>query len=335
MKLENGYDHIAVGHNSDDSIETFFINLSRNSGIHGLTGIKSRFRDVIRPLLFATRQEIEAFAKINQISYREDSSNKETKYLRNKIRHQIIPEFEKVNPSFRDSMQEVIFRFRDLEKQLTDMTSYYQNLAMTIADEKVRIDITKFPSEDIMNIVLFEMVKDYGFNGDQVKSMIESVHGESGKQFFSDSFRLIKDRNEFIITKREKVSDSVYTIEKGVSHIDIPVELSFEMLLKPDSFKILTHLNMAFLDCDKLIFPLKLRKWVKGDRFVPFGMTHFKKLSDFFIDNKLSLVEKESVWLIESGNEIVWIINHRIDNRYRITEETRNIYKIVFVVKNY
>ncbi len=332
IKLENGYDHIAVGHNSDDSIETFFINLSRNAGIHGLTGIKPRFKDVIRPLLFATKQEITAFAKSNHIGYREDSSNKETKYLRNRIRHQIIPEFEKVNPSFRDNMLEVIFRFRDLEKQLTDMTAYYQNMAMTIADEKVRIDFTKFPSSDIMNIVLFEMVKDYGFNGDQVKSMIESVHGESGKQFFSGSFRLVKDRNEFIITRREEISDNVYTIEKGVSHLDIPVNLSFEMFPKSETFKILTHSNMAFLDYDKLIFPLKLRRWNKGDRFIPFGMIHLKKLSDFFTDNKLSLVEKESVWLIESGNDIVWIINHRIDNRYRITEETQKIYKIVFAV---
>ena len=331
IRLENEYDHIAVGHNSDDSIETFFINLSRNSGIHGLTGIKPRFKDVIRPILFAAREEIAAFAKCNHIGYREDSSNKETKYLRNRIRHQIIPEFEKVNPSFRDNMLEAILRFRDLEKQLTDMTAYYQNVAMTIADEKVKIDFRKFPSEDIMNIVLFEMVKDYGFNGDQVRSMIETVHGESGKQFFSDSFRLVKDRNEFIITRREKTSDNVYLIEKGVSYIDIPVNLSFKLIPKSESFKIQTHSNMAFLDYDRLIFPLELRKWNKGDRFIPFGMTHFKKLSDFFTDNKLSLIEKESVWLVVSGNDIVWIINHRIDNRYRITEETQKIFILAFM----
>ncbi|HJX71370.1 MAG TPA: tRNA lysidine(34) synthetase TilS, partial [Bacteroidales bacterium] len=320
VKQEFGYHHIAVGHNSDDSIETFFINLMRNSGIHGLTGIKPIFKDVIRPLLFASRQEIAAYAGTNHISYREDSSNRETKYLRNKIRHQIIPEFEKLNPSFRNNMQEVILRLRDLEKQLSDMTCHYQNIAMTIADEQVKIDFTKFPSVDIMQVVLYEMVKDYGFNGDQVKSMVEATRGESGKQFFSDSYRLLKDRTEFIITRRTETTDTEFTIEKGVSHISIPVELSFEVLLKTDSLKISSQPDTAFLDYDRLAFPLKLRKWQKGDRFMPFGMNQFKKLSDFFTDNRLSLVEKESVWLVESGGDIVWVINHRTDNRYRITD---------------
>jgi tRNA(Ile)-lysidine synthase len=329
VKHENGYDHIAVGHNSDDSIETFFINLTRNSGIHGLTGIKPRFKNIIRPLLFASRKEIEEYANSHHISYREDSSNKETKYLRNKIRHLVIPEFEKVNPSFRNNILEAIFRFKDLEKQLADMTAHYQNMAMTIADEKVKIDFTKFPSTEIMNIVLYEMVKGYGFNGDQVKSMIESIHGESGKQFFSGSYRLIKDRNEFIITRREEAADTLFSVEKGTTHINLPVQLSFEVQPKPDSLKIPSVSNMAFLDYDKLVFPLKLRKWRQGDRFVPFGMSQFKKLSDFFTDNKLSLDEKESVWLVESLDDIVWIVNHRIDNRYRITEETRNVFKMV------
>jgi tRNA(Ile)-lysidine synthase len=331
QQIRKGYDyhHVAVGHNSDDSIETFFINLTRNSGIHGLTGIRPRFRDIIRPLLFASRQEIEAYAWSNHIGYREDSSNRETKYLRNKIRHQIIPEFEKVNPSLRNNIEDLTHKLRILEKQLVQITGHYQHIAVSIADEQVKIDITKLPSAEIMQIVLFEMVKDYGFNGDQVKSMVEAAQGESGRQFFSGNYRLVKDRNEFIITRRKKTEENEYTVEKGVSHISIPVALLFETFPKTGSLEIPEKADTALLDYDKLIFPLKLRKWQKGDRFMPFGMDHFKKLSDFFTDNRLSLIEKEAVWLIESGDDIVWIINHRIDNRYRITEETKNIFKMV------
>ncbi|MBN2215506.1 MAG: tRNA lysidine(34) synthetase TilS [Bacteroidales bacterium] len=335
IKKEHNYHCIAVGHNNDDSIETFFINLTRNSGIHGLTGIKPKFRDIIRPLLFASRQEIAAFAKSNHIDFREDSSNIETKYLRNKIRHQIIPEFEKVNPSFKSNIQEVVLRLRDLEKQLADLTCHYQNTAVTIADEQIRIDFTRFPSDEIMQIVLFEMVKDYGFNGDQVKSMIEAIHSQPGKQFFSDSFKLVKDRNEFIITRKREETENQYIIEKQVSHINIPVELSFEVFPGNDSVKISPEPDIAFLDYDKIAFPLKLRKWQKGDRFMPFGMKHFKKLSDFFTDNRLSLAEKEAVWLVVSGGDIIWIINYRIDNRYRITDETKNIYKITYKKAKY
>ena len=330
IRKEYGYHHIAVGHNSDDSIETFFINLTRNSGIHGLTGIKPRINDIIRPLLFASRQEIEAYAGSNHISYREDSSNKETKYLRNKIRHQIIPEFEKVNPSFRNNIQDVTRRLGDLEKQLVHLTRHYQHIAMTIADEQVKIDITKLPSAEIMQIVLFEMVKDYGFNGDQVKSMVGAAQGESGRQFFSGNYRIVKDRNEFIITRRKETEDNEYTVEEGVSRISIPVTLSFEVFPKTGPLEIQGQADTALLDYDKLIFPLKLRKWQQGDRFMPFGMNHFKKLSDFFTDNRLSLVEKEAVWLVESGGDIVWIINQRIDNRYRITEKTQKILKMVY-----
>ncbi len=330
IQKEYGYQYIAVGHNSDDSIETFFINLTRNSGIHGLTGIKPRFRDIIRPLLFASRQEIEAYAESNHISYREDSSNRETKYLRNKIRHQIIPEFEKMNPSFRNSIQDVTRRLGDLEKQLAEITRHYQHIAVSIADEQLKIDITKLPSAEIMQIVLFEMVKDYGFNGDQVESMVEAAQGEPGKQFFSDNFRLVKDRKEFIITRRKETEDNEYTIEKGVSRISIPVALSFEIIAGTGSTEIPIQADTALVDYDKLNFPLKLRKWQKGDRFMPFGMNHFKKLSDFFTDKKLSLVMKEAIWLIESGGDIVWIINHRIDNRYRITEKTHKILKMVY-----
>jgi tRNA(Ile)-lysidine synthase len=257
--------------------------------------------------------------------------DRETKYIRNKIRHLIIPEFEKVNPSFRNNIHEVTLRLRDLEKQLIDLTAHYQNIAMTIADEQVRIDFTKFPSPEIMQIILLEMVRDYGFNSDQVKSMVESAQGESGRQFFSDSYRLVKDRNEFIITKREKTAKDEFMVEKGVSNISVPVMLSLEVLAKNGSLEISSQPATAYVDYDRLAFPLKLRKWQKGDRFMPFGMNHFKKLSDFFTDSRMSLVEKESVWLVVSGEDIVWIVNHRIDNRYRITEETQHVLKMVYM----
>lgn len=328
IMLENGYDHIAVGHNSDDAVETFFINLIRNSGIHGLSGIKPKNRKIIRPLLFASRKEITAYAKTQLIDFREDSSNRDTKYLRNKIRHKIIPAFEKLNPSFIKNMHEVMSRLGDLEVILADLTQYYKHKAFNKTANQVRIDFNKFPSQETMRFILYEMLKEFGFNGEQVNDIVDSVHGESGKQFFSDSFRLVKDREEFIIKEKTVAADTEYELEAGISKVTVPIKLIFKILPVGDYESFRSESDTALLDLDKLTFPLKLRKWKKGDRFMPFGMQNYRKLSDYFIDNKLSLIDKSAIWLLESDKNIVWVVNHRIDNRYRITEDTRRILRI-------
>lgn len=325
IKDEHGYQYISVGHNSDDSVETFFINLTRNSGIHGLTGIKPKHSNIVRPLLFASRNDITEFAQGNNIQYREDSSNAETKYLRNKLRHKIIPEIEKINPAFKENIQEVIERMREAEQLLSEVVKQYRNQALTKDGNRIIIDYNKLPDSDSSGTILFELLRDYGFNGDQVKTISRSVNSESGRQFFSKSYRLLKDRDCFIITELIDIPDIEYFIDNTDSGIDVPIMLTLKTILNAKSFKIPRQSHVAALDMDKLIFPLKLRKWRKGDRFMPFGMENFKKLSDFFIDNKISLDQKKSVWIIESGGDIVWIVNQRTDNRFRIQSSTKNI----------
>ncbi len=331
IQNENGYQYIGVGHNSDDSIETFFINLTRNAGIHGLTGIKPKQNNIIRPLLFASRNEIADYAQTNNIPYREDSSNAETKYLRNKLRLNIIPEIEKLNPAFKDNMHDVLARMRDAEHLLDEIVDQYRKELLKKDGNKILIDYQKLPATDASGTILYELLREYGFNGDQVKSIAGSVNSESGKLFYSKSHRLIKDREFFIITGIKADDTAEIYINNSDSTIDYPIGLNLKVYPNSSDFNIPQQSTIAAIDRDKLIFPLVLRKWRQGDRFMPFGMEHFKKLSDFFIDLKLSVADKESLWIIESDGKIVWIVGKRIDNQYRILPETKNILLIEYI----
>lgn len=319
------FDFIAVAHNRDDSLETFFINLGRGSGIAGLTGIRPVTCNIIRPLLFATRAEIEAFSKENNISFREDSSNTSDKYLRNYIRHNIIPGFEEVFPRFRESMAQ------NLEK-LNDAYLLYQNQLQFVISEVVRnegelsyIDIPKLLKTMTPKTILFEILKNYGFSSATVEEIFLVVNATPGKQFKSSSHKVIKDRDCYIISKiNQESTDRIY-IEEGTSELHQPISLTFEILDKAIEFRIEKNPFMAYLDYDKLEFPLLLRKWHPGDYFMPLGMTGLKKLSDFFIDQKLSLIEKENIWLLTSGEHIAWIVGKRIDDRFKVMENSTRI----------
>ncbi|MBN2610603.1 MAG: tRNA lysidine(34) synthetase TilS [Bacteroidales bacterium] len=325
--LENGFDCITVGHNSDDSIETFFINLTRNAGIHGLTGIKPKNNLIVRPLLFASRREISAFAQDNNILFREDSSNAETKYLRNKIRHNIIPELEKINPSFRENIHEVIEKIKEAEKLLNEVTGQYRKSIVVHSDDRIYINFREFPGTDIARTVLFELLKDYGFNGSQVKEIADSLQKQPGSRFYSPTHWLVKDRDHLIITPiKPNTAEEVY-IGPDSGQIESPIKLTFRMA-QNENFVIPREKNTVAIDADRLTFPLKLRRWKPGDRFMPFGMEHYKKLSDFFVDNKLSLADKELVWVIESDGKIVWVVNYRTDNRFRVKPSTKSIFLI-------
>ncbi|MFO7655878.1 MAG: tRNA lysidine(34) synthetase TilS [Bacteroidales bacterium] len=324
--LENRYDYIAVGHNSDDSIETFFINLTRNAGIHGLTGIKPKNNRIVRPLMFASRKEITVYAQNNDVLFREDSSNSETKYLRNKLRNNVIPEIEKINPAFRQNIHEVIEKMKEAEKLLDEVTEQYRKDLVTHSGEKICINFRKLPGTEIARTILFELLKVYGFNGSQAAEIAVSLNNQPGSQFFSPTHWLVKDRDHLIISVIKPITLQEVFIGPGPGDICSPIKLSFRVVKKPDDFVIPRRKNSVALDADKLVFPLKLRRWEKGDRFMPFGMYHFKKLSDFFVDNKLSLADKEQVWVIESDEEIVWIVNYRPDNRFRIQPSTKNIF---------
>ena len=317
------FDCIAVAHHLDDQAETFFLNLARGTGISGLTGMKAINGKVIRPLLFATRKEIVAYATANKLEYREDSSNLQTDFQRNKIRHLILPLMEELNSSFRDGLQKTMDHLRDT------CSVYYQ--AIEQAKERViirkstgtiELSIPELRCLEPLSAYLFEILKPFHFNGDVVDEMVKSLDGQPGKQFFSATHRAIIDRDVILIRRLKAFSSKRFYIDGSCNHLEFPVKLNITAQFRERSLNLNTTSDTALVDSAKLQFPLILRKWQKGDYFQPLGMKGMKKLSDFFVDEKFSLEDKENAWLITNGEEVVWIVGIRLDDRYKITEAT-------------
>ena len=328
IRREQSFDLIATAHNQDDVLETFFINLSRGSGIRGLTGIKVLSGRIIRPLLFAPRSMIEAYAKENSIAFREDSTNASDKYLRNKIRHKILPVFDEINPSFRPVLMETIQKLRDAEAIYSDEINLRRNEILKSKDDIVSISLDKLKPLLQRKTYLFEFLSEFHFTPKQISDIDESVDAASGKQFFSTTHRLVKDRSEMIITPIEDEIYRKFYIPEGTDRIFEPFHLEIIVIEKTPGFHIPSEPNIACLDYDLLTFPLLVRKWQRGDWFHPLGMKHRKKLSDFLVDQKISIVEKENQWLLLSNEDIVWVINQRIDERYKIGARTKQILMI-------
>lgn len=328
IRREQSFNLIATAHNQDDVLETFFINLSRGSGIRGLTGIKVSSGRIIRPMLFAPRSMIASYSEENAISYREDSSNASDKYIRNKIRHKILPSFEEINPSFRPVLMETIQKLRDAESIYTDEINLRRNEIVTEKDEIITISLDRLRDLPQRKTYLFEFLSDYHFTPKQIADIDESVNAASGKQFFSTTHRLVKDRSKMIITPIGDEEYRKFYIPEGTGQVFEPVHLEFIVIDNTPGFHIPSEPYVACLDYDLLSFPLLVRKWQSGDYFRPLGMKHRKKLSDFLVDQKISIVDKENLWLLLNNEDIVWVINQRIDERYKITPGTKQILMI-------
>ncbi len=329
---KEGYDRLALAHNKNDLVETLLINLARGTGIRGLSGIKPGKDRLIRPLLFATRREILEYADHHHIKWREDSSNLTTKYTRNKIRHKIIPLFEEINPDFIHSVADTARRLAGAEEIFFRYMDDARETFMMRVGEKRVIPIHKLKRSPAGEAILYELLKPMNFTGGTVHEIMESLDNPPGKQFFSSSHRLIKDRDSLIITPLPRNEpEKRYYIEKTQTQVTDPVILHIKRFTRPEGFIIPDTRNIAVLDEDRITWPLILRHWKKGDYFIPLGMKGIKKLSDFFIDRKLSLDEKENIWLLTEGDQIVWILGMRIDERYKITEKTKNILQIEWI----
>jgi tRNA(Ile)-lysidine synthase len=324
-----GFTCLCTAHHLDDSIETFFINLLRGTGIAGLHGIKVKNDKIVRPLLFATREEILSYAKQNNISYVEDSTNSETKFTRNKIRHNLFPVLREINPNFEFALKkdieylndtEFIFR-REIEKTKKEIIETEQ--------EVIKINISKLKQLNPMKIYLYEILSEYGFNETNINDILSCLDEISGKQFFSKTHRLVKDRQYiFIDVIKNNTTNDFFLIDNCQSSLIHPLKMQIELLRDLKFINISKDKNIAMLDADLLKFPLILRKWRQGDSFVPFGMKKEKKLSDYFTSNKYSLLDKENQWILCSEEKIVWLVAERIDDRFRISNKTKNILKI-------
>lgn len=323
------YKYIATAHHTDDAIETFFINLIRGTGIAGLHGIVPKQGNIIRPLLFASKNKIEEYATTNKLKYREDSSNASDKYVRNKIRHHLIPLLKEINPAVENAINATIERLSEVEIIYKNEIEKQRTQLLKNENKTYSISIKELKMLNVMPTYLYEFLKPFNFNADTVKEISTALDGESGKQFLSPTHRLVKDRETLIIEEYVGlgVKDLRIKIKIERNKKKLVVEnLHFTFKIQNTKYIIPKSKTTACLDYDKLQFPLEIRKWQQGDTFYPLNMKGKKKLSDFFIDNKLPLNRKENVWLLTSAGKIVWVIGMRIDNRFKVTDQTTKIY---------
>ncbi|WP_010664358.1 tRNA lysidine(34) synthetase TilS [Marinilabilia salmonicolor] len=325
---ENGFSQLATGHHGDDMIETFFLNLARGTGVRGLRGMREYRGVLLRPLLAFRREEIEVWCCRNEIPFRTDSSNLDTAYQRNYIRHNILPEMEQLNPSFFSTMQRNFKNIDDVWQVFMDRVEELKQQILAHEGEHMLIPIRLISEHPQREVVLFEILRPYGFKGATISEIIESFDGIPGKQFFSQNYRLVRDRYNLILLPRETGEEEMFYIENGLTEVAGPLKMSIKQYEANKDFKFSRDPRCIHLDADCIDFPLKVRHWQQGDLFRPLGMEKFKKLSDFFVDEKLSRVEKDKVWLLLSGDDIVWVAGHRIDDRFKVTNTTKNILEI-------
>lgn len=323
---ENNYEFYATAHHLDDSIETYLINQIRGTGLAGLHGILPKQGKLIHPLLFCHRDQITDFAKSHHIKWREDKSNSENKYLRNKVRNQLMPLLREMNPNIKSILETNIERLKASEEIYQLKTEEIKNKIISKTDKILTIDLGQlfqFPQKEL---VLYELINQFGFNYTQVSQILEITETESGAYVESETHTLLKNRGELLLSEKNQSHSDFFQIDEHTDLIHQPIKLKIE---RKEKFKIHKDEQTGQFDLNKLKFPLILRKWETGDYFQPLGMKGKKKLlSDYFVDEKMSILEKDQTWLLISGEEIVWVIGKRIDERFKISQKTSQILEI-------
>ena len=319
-----GFDYVLTAHHLDDNVETFLINFTRGTGLEGLTGIPAQNGNIIRPLLPFSREEIENYAQANQIQWREDSSNASDKYFRNKLRHNIVPTLKELNTGFLDSFQNTLHHLQQSESLVNDASKLVFEKVVEEKENQLEIHLKPLLEFQNYKAYLYQWLKAFGFSA--WNDIYDLVEAQSGKQVFSETHILLKDREKLILSERNEINKSeVFIIESIESKVNIPLKLRFCKAV--NIFE--TVSNCIFVDESKIKFPLTIRKWQEGDYFYPSGMNGKKKLSKYFKDEKYSLLDKENQWLLCSEDQIIWVIGKRADNRFINRETTQNSIKIV------
>ena len=326
-----GYTAVAIAHHADDSIETFFINLLRGTGLRGLTGISTQVGRIIRPLMFASRKEILEYAVANRIPFREDSSNRSTKYLRNKIRLGLIPRIREINPKFTDLMRRNIERLTDTQLFIEAAVAHMREEVVTQADGIATIHVERIEAAYPRNFAVYELLSSqYGFKGDVCDALCRALsEAATGRRFYAREYVATVDRGRILVERIAPGDACEVTVEQGTQRSYCGnMVLYFEACDIDDIRAYDVPEQVALLDADLLRYPLRLRRWREGDTFIPFGMEGRKKVSDYLIDRKVSLPEKQRQFVLLSGDEIVWLVGRRIDDRYRLTDRTENVLRI-------
>ncbi|MFA8435189.1 MAG: tRNA lysidine(34) synthetase TilS [Marinifilaceae bacterium] len=331
LRMEQHCHYIAVAHHSDDVAETLLINLCRGTGIRGLTGIKAKAGKVVRPLLNFSRPQLEEYSRTHDLVYREDSTNAELDFVRNKIRNQVLPVLEEINPGIRQTMMENIRHFKEVEQIYLESVSKQKDDLVTAEGEQLKISISKLKALSAPATYLYEILSPYNFPSKDVRNIAKALDAISGKVFYSSSHRLIRDREFLLLQPLKNIEDREFLIRESDFELLEPIKFRIERFEKSSDFSFSRDKNICCLDAEKLQFPLILRKWKQGDSFQPIGMKGRKKISDFFIDQKFSLEQKENTWLLVSGEDIVWVVGHRMDDRYKITPQAQRICMIEWI----
>lgn len=324
LSAQLNFDTILTAHHADDNLETFLINFTRGTGLEGLTGIPEVNGKFVRPLLPFSREAIEAYAKENNIKWRDDSSNASTKYLRNKLRHDVIPILKQINPSLLQSFKNTINNLQDARDIVDDrIESLFKEGILKITPNGYKLSIFEIKKFKNIKAYLYRFFNAYGFN--EWDDILNLLDAQSGKQVFSEKWRLIKDRDFLLLTKNKTDDRESISISETDKEIETPLGILFFREADAISEK---EPQSIYLDKQTLNFPLIIRKWEQGDVFYPLGMKGKKKLGKYFKDEKYSLLDKENTWLLCSENNIVWIIGKRPDDRFKVTEITKQILKI-------
>ena len=310
LRQQLGYDHIAIAHHADDQLETFFINLLRGAGIKGLKGMLPVNGYIVRPLLNVSRAEIHQYALDHHLEWREDHTNAETQFLRNKIRHELLPVIDSISQEGRASILKSIHHLASENELYRELLN--EKLSQLVTQEGLHRSF--LPRNDMGEQLLFEWLRDFGFNSDQVHFIYEAFNnGQPGTGFFSPTHRVTIERDGLELTPICQQNET-------------PIELSYRQIEKEAGFVIDKSPQVAQLDYEKLSFPLQITKWQAGDRFHPLGMKGSKLLSDFFVDQKMTTRQKEECRVLATAEgQIVWVVGKRIDDRFKMTDKTKTI----------
>lgn len=325
LREQHGYDVIALAHHQNDTIETILLNLVRGTGIAGLHGILPRNGYLVRPLLFMGRGEVREMVEQNGLKYVEDSSNASTKYARNKLRHEVIPKLKELNPSLEKTFENSLQHFRDMETLLELRAEELKRNLLTENGEEIHIALAELKKLEPKRLLLFKLLNDYGFNETTVNDLIESLDKHAGRVFESDRFKLILDREKLILIKNN--NDKLQAVPISADEHDAIYGDYRVTMLHDDSPLIIKDNPLAVaIDSSLLVYPLTIRPWQQSDYFYPLGMKTRKKLSDFFIQQKIPLHEKSRIPLLVNGNgDIMWIAGYRLSDRYKVSAITKKV----------
>ena len=323
--LNAGYNYIVTAHHSDDNVETILYNLLKTTGYRGLVGIPKSSNNIFRPLLNIDKDDIRGYAKLNKLDWREDYTNGENKYLRNKIRNKIIPIFSEINPSFKDSIRKSVDRLGNIQKFMNGHKKKFISNYVTIRKNFIEINKSFLEKEDDMSMIIYDYLSDYGFNYDQISLIILALSKRNNSKFFSDKYVLINDRKSFYIF-RENIFKKEKVEVKGTGIINVGSKKIEVKKYTNNSSVINTNKNNAQCDFDKVCFPVVIRNYKKGEKFQPLGMKNNKKISSFLSDNKVSYIDKmDQLVAVDAGGTVIWLVGQQINDKIKINSNTQNI----------